>query len=95
MAPTMDIEIVRELFTRTLDAGRILKEDDTFLKQVKDARDKLPPFSIGKLGQLQESGSMISKNPNPAIVTSRISGRSFPELKFHSNTHRTLPLPRV
>ena len=54
MAPTMDIEILRELFTRTLDAGRILGEDAAFLKQVEDARGKLPPFAIGKLGQLQE-----------------------------------------
>ena len=54
MGPTMDIEIVRELFTRTLDAGRILGEDAAFLKQVEEARSKLPPFTIGKLGQLQE-----------------------------------------
>jgi alpha-L-fucosidase 2 len=54
MAPTMDIEIVRELFTRTLDAGRILGEDASFLKQVDEARSKLPPFEIGKFGQLQE-----------------------------------------
>ena len=54
MAPTMDIEILRELFTRTLDAGRILGEDAAFLKQVENARAKLPPFAIGKLGQLQE-----------------------------------------
>jgi len=54
MAPTMDIEILRELFTRTLDAGHILGEDATFLKQVEEARGKLPPFAIGKFGQLQE-----------------------------------------
>ncbi len=54
MAPTMDIEILRELFTRTLDAGHILGEDAAFLKQVEDARGKLPPFAIGKFGQLQE-----------------------------------------
>jgi alpha-L-fucosidase 2 len=54
MGPTMDIEIVRELFTRTVDAGRILGEDPAFLKQVEDARAKLPPFAIGKAGQLQE-----------------------------------------
>jgi alpha-L-fucosidase 2 len=50
----MDIEIVRELFTRTLDAGRILREDAEFLKQVKASLDKLPPFEVGKHGQLQE-----------------------------------------
>jgi alpha-L-fucosidase 2 len=54
MAPTMDIEILRELFTRTLNAGRILGEDAAFLKQIETARAKLPPFKIGKLGQLQE-----------------------------------------
>jgi alpha-L-fucosidase 2 len=54
MAPTMDIEILRELFTRTLQAGKLLQEDSEFLHQVEQARDKLPPFKIGKLGQLQE-----------------------------------------
>ena len=54
MGPTMDIEIVRELFTRTLDAGRLLGEDAEFLKHVKDSMDKLPPFEVGKHGQLQE-----------------------------------------
>jgi alpha-L-fucosidase 2 len=54
MGPTMDIEIVRELFTRTLDAGRILERDPVFLQEVKRAMDKLPKFAIGKYGQLQE-----------------------------------------
>lgn len=54
MAPTMDIAIVRELFTRTLDAGRILHPDPSFLLRVESARAHLPPFKIGKLGQLQE-----------------------------------------
>jgi len=54
MAPTMDIEIVRELFTRTLEAGSILGQDAVFLQQVAAARAKLPPFAVGKQGQLQE-----------------------------------------
>jgi alpha-L-fucosidase 2 len=54
MGPTMDIEILRELFTRTLDAGRILGQDPSFLKQVETARSKLPPFAIGRQGRLQE-----------------------------------------
>ena len=54
MGPTMDIEIVRELFERTLDAGRIVDEDPAFLKRVEDAMGKLPPFAIGKFGQLRE-----------------------------------------
>jgi alpha-L-fucosidase 2 len=54
MGPTMDNEILCELFTRTLDAGRILGEDSDFLKQVETARAKLPGFAIGRFGQLQE-----------------------------------------
>jgi alpha-L-fucosidase 2 len=50
----MDIEIVRELFERTLQAGEILKADKAFCAQVKTAMDKLPPFKIGKAGNLQE-----------------------------------------
>jgi alpha-L-fucosidase 2 len=45
MGPTMDIEIVRELFSRTVDAGRILGEDAGFSKQVKEAMDKLPNYA--------------------------------------------------
>ena len=54
MGPTMDIEIVRELFQRTLDAGQILGEDPAFLERLKEAHSNLPPFKIGRLGQLQE-----------------------------------------
>jgi alpha-L-fucosidase 2 len=54
MGPTMDIEIVRELFMRTLNAGGILGEDVEFLKQIKDSLGKLPPFEVGQHGQLQE-----------------------------------------
>jgi hypothetical protein len=54
MGPTIDIEIVRELFSRTIDAGQLLGEDPAFLMQLKEARGKLPPFAIGKHGQLQE-----------------------------------------
>ena len=46
MGPTMDIEIVRELFERTVQAGKILKLDSAFCKQVSAASDKLPPFQV-------------------------------------------------
>jgi hypothetical protein len=54
MGPTMDIELVRALFTRTLDAGQILGEDAVFLKRIEEARGKLPPFAVGRQGRLQE-----------------------------------------
>lgn len=54
MAPTMDIEIVRELFNRTISASEILGVDSDFRARVQQAKAKLPPFKVGKLGQLQE-----------------------------------------
>jgi alpha-L-fucosidase 2 len=50
----MDTEITRALFTRVIDAGRILGIDAGFGKQVAAARDRLMPFRTGKYGQLQE-----------------------------------------
>jgi alpha-L-fucosidase 2 len=54
MGPYMDTEIARALFTRVIDAGRILGVDAGFGKQVAAARDRLMPFRTGKYGQLQE-----------------------------------------
>jgi len=54
LAPTMDIEIVRELFSRTISASEVLGVDADFRAQVRAAMQKLPPFRVGKLGQLQE-----------------------------------------
>ena len=54
LAPTMDVEILRELFQRTLQAGDILNLDPDFRGKVKAALDRLPPLQIGKAGNLQE-----------------------------------------
>jgi alpha-L-fucosidase 2 len=54
MSPTMDVEITTTLFNRVIQAAEILGVDADFRKQLADARAKLPPFKIGKYGQLQE-----------------------------------------
>jgi alpha-L-fucosidase 2 len=54
MAPTMDIEIVRELFERTVQAGEVLNVDPEFRGKVSAAMAKLPAFKIGRAGNLQE-----------------------------------------
>jgi alpha-L-fucosidase 2 len=54
MGPYMDTEIARQLFTRVIDASTILSIDTDFRAKVKTAMDRLPPFEIGKYGQLQE-----------------------------------------
>lgn len=45
---TMDIEIIRELFDACLQAGKVIKSDAAFNKQLKSALVQLPPIRIGK-----------------------------------------------
>lgn len=54
MGPTMDTGITRQLLTRVIDASVILNIDADFRAKAKAAMDRLPPFQIGKYGQIQE-----------------------------------------
>jgi len=53
MASAMDIGILRDLFGNYLEMCRILKKGE-LVKETKEALEKLPPYQIGKHGQLQE-----------------------------------------
>jgi alpha-L-fucosidase 2 len=52
--PTMDNQLIRSLFTYTIEASEILGTDKKFAKQLADLRAQLPPNQIGRHGQLQE-----------------------------------------
>lgn len=52
--PTMDEQIIRDLFDHTAEAAEILGLDADFRKEVMKARARLAPNQIGKAGQLQE-----------------------------------------
>jgi alpha-L-fucosidase 2 len=54
MASTMDMSIIRELFTETIKASHTLKLYPEFENELKRAKEKLYPFHIGQHGQLQE-----------------------------------------
>src|SRR5205807_2657985 len=54
MGPTMDIEITRAVFEKLVAASTILGRDAEFRGKLRAALKRLPPFRIGKLGQLQE-----------------------------------------
>ncbi|WP_052431005.1 glycosyl hydrolase family 95 catalytic domain-containing protein [Robinsoniella peoriensis] len=54
-ACTLDNTILRELFENCIKGSDILNEEEVvLLKQIKEALLKIPPFKIGKYGQLQE-----------------------------------------
>ena len=53
--PTMDNEIIRDIFTQTADALEIIGQgDDPLCGVLCEACGKLPPIRIGKYGQIME-----------------------------------------
>ena len=54
MASTMDMSIIRELFTEVIKSSQRLGVDENFRNQLIRAKSKLYPFHIGQYGQLQE-----------------------------------------
>jgi alpha-L-fucosidase 2 len=52
--PTMDNQLIRDLFNHVIQASEILGVDSSFRTNLMALRDQLPPNQIGKYGQLQE-----------------------------------------
>lgn len=52
--PTMDRQIVRDLFKNCIAASEILKTDEAFRKTLQEKYTQIAPNVIGKYGQLQE-----------------------------------------
>jgi alpha-L-fucosidase 2 len=52
--PTMDMQILRDLFANTSKAAETLGLDGDFRKQLDAARTRLAPNQVGSAGQLQE-----------------------------------------
>ncbi|MBQ9541918.1 glycoside hydrolase family 95 protein [Ruminococcus sp.] len=54
MGPSMDSQIIYELFTAVIEAGEVLGIDAEYREKLKGMRDKLPKPQIGKYGQIME-----------------------------------------
>jgi alpha-L-fucosidase 2 len=52
--PTMDEQIIRDLFTHCIEAAHVLNVDADLCDQLTTMRAKLAPNKIGSVGQLQE-----------------------------------------
>ncbi len=52
--PTMDMQILRDLFTNSIRAAEILGVDENFRRRAAATRQRLAPNQIGSAGQLQE-----------------------------------------
>ncbi len=54
MSSTMDVAIIGGLFRILIDSAEILGISDDCIEKIKSAKEKLPPFRVGKFGQLME-----------------------------------------
>lgn len=54
IGPSMDSQIIYQLFTAVIEAGKILDTDKDFGEKLRTMRDKLPKPEIGKYGQIKE-----------------------------------------
>lgn len=54
VATTMDMSIIRDLFTNVIEASEILNVDESFRSMLVEKKAKLFPLQIGKKGNLQE-----------------------------------------
>lgn len=54
MGPTMDQQIIRELFNNFIAASEILNEDSVYRKKITEMRDRLLPTQIGSDGRIME-----------------------------------------
>lgn len=54
VGPTMDNQILRDLFSQCIEAARLLGLQDELTEQMKEARDKLAPTRIGRHGAIME-----------------------------------------
>ncbi|MFY9938539.1 MAG: glycoside hydrolase family 95 protein, partial [Silvibacterium sp.] len=86
---TMDMALIRELFTNCIHAAKELGIDEEFAAKLDAARARLIPYQIGKYGQLQEwSVDFVESTPGqrhmshlyPLYPGSEITPRGTPEL---------------
>lgn len=54
MGPSMDHQIIRNLFINTIEAATILEVDDELISRLKEIYPRIAPNQIGQHGQLQE-----------------------------------------
>lgn len=89
MGPTMDTQIIRELFENTLAASEILAIDSAFRTEITSAIRQLPPMQVSKKGgYLQE---WLEDYPEAEITHRHVSHLYglYPANKLHLLRHRS------
>jgi alpha-L-fucosidase 2 len=86
---TLDLALIFELFSSCESSSALLKQDSEFASRLSSLRKRLPPYQIGRYGQLQEwSVDFEESEPEQRHMShlygvypgSQITPRSTPEL---------------
>ena len=73
--PTMDHQIIRDLFKNVIAASEILNTDKTLRETLKDKYKKVAPNQIGRYGQLQEWMQDVDDTTNKHRHVSHLWGQ--------------------
>jgi alpha-L-fucosidase 2 len=92
---TMDMALIRELFTNCIDTAKELGIDEEFAAKLDAARARLIPYQVGRYGQLQEwavdfaestPGQRHMSHLYPLYPGNEITPRGTPELAKAART---------
>jgi alpha-L-fucosidase 2 len=92
---TMDMALIRELFTNCIDTAKELGIDEEFAAKLDAARGRLIPYQVGRYGQLQEwavdfaestPGQRHMSHLYPLYPGNEITPRGTPELAKAART---------
>ena len=99
MGATMDLALIRELFSRVIEASTLLDRDPALRAELTDKLARLDPYRIGARGQLQEWRTDFAEvEPQHRHIShlyglhpgNQINAETTPEL--FAAAHRTLEL---
>lgn len=82
--PTMDLQVLNDLFTNCIAASEILDIDKSFRAKVAKTKARLSPMKIGKHGQLQEWQEDWDNPNNPHSHVSHLYGL-YPSKQINSH----------
>lgn len=80
--PTMDLQLLNDLFSNCIAASEILDIDESFRSEVAKTNSRLAPMKIGRHGQLQEWQEDWDNPDNPHSHVSHLYGL-FPSSQIH------------
>jgi alpha-L-fucosidase 2 len=89
MGPTMDHQIIRNLFGMTIEAEGVLGVDAEFVRELEAKKERIAPNQIGRHGQLQEWLEDIGDPTNAHRHISHLWGL-FPGDEIHPLTTPSL-----